>query len=277
MITRSSKRSLATWWEHKDFPFLSLPLELRVYIYLELLISDFKDSPDEPLLLWHDRTGRQQSLGIYPEILRTSKQINAEATPLLYKHNRFQLSLTSRERHSCRPQIIYPSQALIQSDSARLSRWFAQPGLISPLCLQRLAYIELLVSPEAVWANTMTGDIWSKSGGVFQDLLKILADADEIGESLKERKKFMMTVEKRRFNDLGWVMFPRGKCRNSSSHTKGEKRMVNEICPLVERIGSKRDVRIYEILEEAVRITGTTQLSSRTTTREVSLDDLGDL
>ncbi|KAL8799295.1 MAG: hypothetical protein Q9182_005999 [Xanthomendoza sp. 2 TL-2023] len=289
MDTQSFKPTVvaATWWEHRDFPFLSLPLELRIHIYLQLLVSDPKDSPpEEPLLLWHDRNGRGgKSLGIYPQILRTSKQINVEATPLLYERNKFQLSLLSHEHRSCiAPRRIDPkSQALIEGELARVSRWHAEPGLISPRCLQRLAYIELVLSPESLWGTTYGGVYWSNAGRVFEDLLNILADADEAGEKLERRKKFVITVRKSKVNGHESMMFPPPpptlddlRKNGYRFNPEGEKQMAKEICSLVEKVSSKRDVCIFEIREEMGRIAGTAQVSSFTT-REVTLDDFGDM
>ncbi|KAL8806476.1 MAG: hypothetical protein Q9200_005015 [Gallowayella weberi] len=285
MDTQSFKPGAATWWEHRDLGFLSLPLELRVCIYIELLVAYPTDiyAPEGALLLWHDRHGRKKSLGIYPQILRTSKQINAEATPLLYQRNKFWLSLLSREHRSCvaRRRTDRPPPALIQGKLARVSRWHVEPGLISPLCLQRLAYIELVVSPESLWATTSGGVYWSNAGRVFEESLKILADDDEAGERLEKRKKLVITVRKSKIDGQGSIMFPPPpptlddlRKNHYTLHVlEGEKQMAKEICPLIERISSKRDVRIYEVLEQK---DGTLHPASFTG-REVSLDDFGDL
>lgn len=263
--------------------FLSLPLELRYHIYIELLVA----SLDGPLLLWHDRRGREESISMYPQILRVCKQVNAEATSLLYERNKFSFSITSPEVHSCIARKIKTAQALLQDESGKRRKHFRQPGLLSPPCLQRLAHIEIIISVRSVWANTMACDIWSGTGNLFRELLQLLADA-EVSEDWFSKRTLIITVHKSISNGHGSVLFPHLLKRsrphdpvipliNSNRHTQGEKQMVEEICPLIEAISKKRNVYLYEVLEEHHSSDTDDQKVSRTITREVSMADFQDL
>lgn len=267
-----------------EFPLLSLPLELRHHIYGELLIA----SLDKPVLLWHDRNGREKSISIYPQILRVCKQVNAEATSLLYERNKFSFSITSRETHSCIARKIKISQALLQDESGKRRKHFKQPGLLSPSCLQRLAHIEIIISVRSVWANTMGGDIWSGTGSLFRELLQLLSDA-EVSENWLSKRTLIITVQKAISPDgYGWVLFPRLRKRlrphdpvipliNSNRHLQGEKQMVEEICPLIKVISKMRTVIVYEVMEEQYTSGPENHRESRTVTREVSMAELEDL
>ena len=70
------------------FPFLSLPSELRNNIYRLLLTSSSPEIASSPNILL-TRTSNAL-LNIHPALLLTCRQINAEATSILYAENRFQ-------------------------------------------------------------------------------------------------------------------------------------------------------------------------------------------
>lgn len=65
-------------------PFLSLPLEIRRQIYSHLLLAP----PTHPIL-WPSAPSTKPQRTIHPSILLANRQINHEATSLLYTHNRF--------------------------------------------------------------------------------------------------------------------------------------------------------------------------------------------
>ncbi|KAL8857628.1 MAG: hypothetical protein Q9178_005793 [Gyalolechia marmorata] len=274
--------------EQRGFPFLSLPPEIRHCIYNELLISRPNDSPDAPVLLWHDRKGRDNSLSIYPQILRVSRQVNAEATPLLYDCNVFSFELTTPEGQSCIARIINKSQALLLDDSGKRMKYFQQPGLLSPSCLRRLAHIEIIISALSVWTNGRGFDFWSSIGEIFIEILRLLADDQEVSETSPKKKKLLITVQKEISDGYGWLLFPRLRearrgalqmgLRNSNRETKGQKQMADKVCPLVEAVAKRRDVSIYEVLKESKSsgVPGDPRVS-RTITREVLLHDFGDL
>ncbi|KAL8765765.1 MAG: hypothetical protein Q9209_007272 [Squamulea sp. 1 TL-2023] len=277
--------------EPNHFPFLLLPLEIRYHIYNELLTTRPKDLSNKPVLLWHDRGKRARSISLHPEMLRVSKQINAEATPLLYERNKFWFDLTTPEGHSCIARKISKSQALVQDDSAQRTKYWEQPGFLSPLCLQRLAHIEIVISADSVWANGHACDLWSGTGDLFMALLRILAEPKDGQSALKKKNKLLsVTVQKRITNGFGSVLFPRlqyhtlrgleveSPLRSSSRATTGEKQMVDKVCPLIEAVGEKRNVCLYEVLEEKIRYHSSgDRWESRTTTREVSLKEFENL
>ncbi|KAL8852685.1 MAG: hypothetical protein Q9221_002445 [Calogaya cf. arnoldii] len=258
----------------REIHFLSLPLELRHQIYSELLITSFS----EPVLLWHDRKGREKSTSIHPQILRVCKQINAEAAPLLYERNILRLDMMTPEYYSCTVRTnIGRSQAFIRGDAALWTRHFEQPGLLSTSCLQRLAHIEFVISIRSVWAKRPRKyhDVWSGTGNLFVQLLRLLAE-EEINESLLKKKKRVVIIVYKDYNPLSstdqkWMLFPGGNLPNR------ESAMAAKLRPLVEAVGKKRGVSIYEILED-VRVDGDEhEREAQTVTREVSIKDFSDL
>ncbi|TGO23783.1 hypothetical protein BPAE_0122g00390 [Botrytis paeoniae] len=75
--------------------FLDLTIEIRLKIYEELLVAPeplsliFSSSPGDSAQLI---AAREDSDCFSPQLLRVSKQFHHEATPLLYRNNRFHLS-----------------------------------------------------------------------------------------------------------------------------------------------------------------------------------------
>ena len=65
--------------------FLVLPLELRLHIYEYIFLCKSQIMP------YHNRKPRAEH-SIPPSILRTCKQINQEASPILYSKNTFSIS-----------------------------------------------------------------------------------------------------------------------------------------------------------------------------------------
>ncbi|KAL8790111.1 MAG: hypothetical protein Q9213_000813 [Squamulea squamosa] len=265
--------------EPKHFSFLLLPPEIRHHIYNELLTTRPKDSPNEPVLLWHDRDGRARSISLYPEIMRVSKQINAEATPVLYERNKFWLDLTTPVGRSCvQPEKLPRSQALVQDDPSIYNYW-EQPGPISPLCLQRLANIEIVISADSVWSHAFSSMSWSGTGNLFMVLLRMLAEPED-GKRAPKTKTLSITVKKSTFNSFGSVLFPPSQadeCRYNRT-TTGEKQMVDKVCPLIEAVGEKRNVYMYEVLKETIpNLSSCERWKTRTTTQQVSLKEFEDL
>ena len=71
--------------------FLQLPLELRMLIYNHLLVPEH----GEGVLIFHnDFTRPREPLGISASIIRTNKQVYAEASPVLYRNNVFRVDLS---------------------------------------------------------------------------------------------------------------------------------------------------------------------------------------
>ncbi|KAI4162978.1 MAG: hypothetical protein LQ342_003489 [Letrouitia transgressa] len=134
---------------------LHLPLELRIRIYTELLCPD----PGKGHILYHDRRGRPLSFNIYPEILRTNKQICAEASDILYNSNVFKLYLKTAVRHQCTggfyrdgfqdPQPLFRREPPYNGFESPIS----PQGLIFPRCLRRIRHLELVFASNSVWAT----------------------------------------------------------------------------------------------------------------------------
>src|ERR1700735_5560061 len=67
--------------------FFNLPAEIRLQIYEELLVLS------EPIIFNSYRPFRmQQRYGLCPALLRTSKGVHREASPMLYSSNRFEFT-----------------------------------------------------------------------------------------------------------------------------------------------------------------------------------------
>ncbi|KAL8832800.1 MAG: hypothetical protein Q9170_004745 [Blastenia crenularia] len=84
------------------FLFLSLPLELRRQVYVELLTSSHQ-------VVWHDRHDRHRHprrLHIHPQILLANKQINAEATPILYGQNTLTIDIYTTVIRQCSGEVL---------------------------------------------------------------------------------------------------------------------------------------------------------------------------
>lgn len=71
--------------------FLNLPKEIRLLVYLGLLVSSdpIKLNDCSPLQFEH-----RQDPGLCPEILRVSKLLYCEVKLILYSNNRFQFPLS---------------------------------------------------------------------------------------------------------------------------------------------------------------------------------------
>lgn len=83
--------------------FFELPTEIRLKIYSELLVHNkmivfvVEDRPTPKPLF------RPKNYGLCPALLRISKRVHREASPLLYSNNSFRL-----------PQVYYPSSSFIK-------------------------------------------------------------------------------------------------------------------------------------------------------------------
>ena len=77
----------------------TLPLELRELIYSELLSS----TRSSPLVLYNEDKGWEEHFNLHPSILRTNKQIHAEAISYLYKDKIFDLDLDGLFSRGCHP------------------------------------------------------------------------------------------------------------------------------------------------------------------------------
>ena len=169
------------------FPFLALPLELRMVVYKELLSPNMGTT----LLLYHDRSGRSEKLDTHPSILQVSSQIHIEAFPVLYDHNIFEIDLSSTVvRHP--PGSEFPGTRsdhhlpLFRSDTApnnlpvkpkgRCVFAHSTPsGLIYPHCFQRLRQLTLVTSHGAIWGPGFIDDCFSTTGDLVLEILRYLA------------------------------------------------------------------------------------------------------
>lgn len=236
-------------------PFLSLPLEICHIIYDELLVC----KADSPRLLYHDRLGRHEKLFLNPQILRANKQINAEATSVLYKQNSFQIDLSTRVvkcaggmypgRHRA-PNPPY----LLRMHTRIPGIYFRRPGLIYPHCFQRLASIEIIISADSVWGSGRRCSFFSHVGELVLELLQILAD-DRTDQFSRTKKRLGLTVKKNwvpSFGGQGLFVLDRGDVRPMLAEPWGvggneRQQFLDRMVPVIESLSRKRDISINEI------------------------------
>ena len=247
--------------------FLSLPPEIRHLIYQELLLGaihwrfpKWHDTSYRSYVLYNDRTGRQQKLLIHVAILRTNKQINAEATPILYSQNAFLIDLSSRVTYQG-DGGIYPDRRgkapylFLSADEDSPQEQFRVPGVIYPHCVQRLSNIEIVVSAGSVWGSMfMGGEFFTHIGELLLDLLRLLA-SDKTSQPSHTQKRLVLTIKKR--YDSRWgsdALFPRKRegsrfSREADTAKVGEKMLVGDVGPLLRALCGKRKVSINEVKE----------------------------
>ncbi|KAL8696648.1 MAG: hypothetical protein Q9201_007555 [Fulgogasparrea decipioides] len=287
--------------EDGSFRFLSLPLELRRQVYDYLLVGGLAES----WLIYSDRyahhvlhpssgsdSGRYDPCAPYDynsgfvfhtEILRVNKQINAEATYMLYERNSFFFDISFPvvvQDGSLYPGSLGLPEALICEDTSQ-SRLqdFRYPGLIYARSFQRLAHIEITTSAYAVWGHAKESDYFSHIGKLLLQLLRILADADD--EKMGIKKRLVLTVQK---DDGGMVLFPRKakhqrSFRNHKDTQRGRKQMAARMGPLIEAISKKREVSIREVTKTFSHIWDGEKVVKKgsTETREVPLKEFQNL
>ncbi|KAL8665341.1 MAG: hypothetical protein Q9168_007725 [Polycauliona sp. 1 TL-2023] len=192
--------------DDRIFPILELPLELRRQIYTYLLVPSTSLSVplNDTQITWHDRDDRhrpQTHLFISPQILRVNRQINVEATPILYAQNTIKIVICStviaqcsggmyadRRRGRSAAQYLLRSYALEQP----VPRYFdpGKPGFIYPHCLQRIANIELALKASAIWGHShqgYPGGFFSHAGELVVEILRLLAAEKEWDDAGGER------------------------------------------------------------------------------------------
>lgn len=251
---------------HASASFLALALEIRYLIYEELLVAkprygSLSFSPSSRHTyhpIYHDRWGKDTKLSLQPQILRVSKQINAEATPILYQKNPVHIEISTVFRYSedrgTHRDGDGTAQTLLRGQRPPLS--FTRPGLIDPYCLQRFASISISVSIDSIWARQPGGDYLSPTCTLLLELLQCLADDEAVGAPSK-KKTLLFTVIKDwqcviDFNKAhGMLLFPRkgrggGVFRNSSAGSKGKILLMEQLAPILQALSVKREVRIAE-------------------------------
>ncbi|CAO1605861.1 MAG: hypothetical protein LQ349_008190 [Xanthoria aureola] len=249
-------------------PFLSLPLEIRQLIYQELLLGaihwrfpKWHDTSYRSYVLYNDRTGRQQKLLIHVAILQTNKQINAEATPILYEQNAFLIDLSSRVTYQGNGGM-YPDRRgkapylFLSADEDTPPEQFRLPGVIYPHCVQRLSNIEIVVSAGSIWGSMyMGGEFFTHIGELLLDLLRLLASDEENPQPSHTPKRLVFTVKKR--YDSRWgsdALFQRKRedsrfSREADTAKLGEKMLLGDVGPLLLALCGKRKVSINEVKE----------------------------
>lgn len=231
--------------EHNRSPFLRLPFELRQLIYDKLLVI----RPKQNHRLYEDRFGGRGRLLLYPNILYTNKQINTEATPVLYGRNKFQVNLLSRQVHNGRRQ----ARSLLRRGPDDFPDYYECEGLICAHCFQRLANIEITISADSIWCRFKSGDYAMYTCGLVLELLRLLAE-ESIDETRLQTKRLTLVVEKMhsRINHHK-VLFPRwdeeqGEFRNRGTTVNGKKQLADRMVPLLEAISRKRHLTIIEVM-----------------------------
>jgi len=226
--------------------FLTLPLEVRLYIYEDLLCPD----PSQVLQLYHDRRGREPSFNIDPAILRVNKQIHSEAVDVLYEKTIFEISLYSvvRQDTDAMYQDDLPDPPpLLRNDyegpaaPLMIPHVFkalgfdpTKPGLIHPHCLQRMHHIKLGMSNDAIWAQGDRGCFFSHAGDLILTVLDLLGR--ETPAAKKKVCKFVAIEE-------AWIMRYRG-FQKWDDWVKDEKAV--QMAALMTGIKKTRHVNVVE-------------------------------
>ena len=224
--------------------FLDLPLELRIKIYSELLNPD----PERGHILYHDRRGRPVSLNLHPEILRTNKQIYAEAVDILYNSNHLKLDLKTAVRHQCTggfyrdgfkdPQPLFRGEPPYNGFESPVS----PQGLIFPHCLQRVRHLELTFASNSVWAvgrgHRVFKVVFSHVAELVFEILNCLVEHNASFRKLPS-KTLRLTVGPDYFGDV--TLFQWGSRRSEEDMGK-----MRQMVPLLDRL--RRSTRRLEFV-----------------------------
>ena len=253
---------------------LTLPIELRNIIYSELLSS----KRSQPLILYDSGKGREAVFDLHPSILRSNKQIYAEAISYLYKKNTLQLDLArpfsggcdgryySNHRRPilplfrCDDTIIHTAvlvdgeyddrpRRIVTHITPRPERYqdcrchlppLPGPGPIYPHVLRRLAHIELIVGATSMCDTSKDGAFLTHMGKVFLDILRLLAE-EEIEEGLVTKKTLRVEILAKWVPDNLFL----GDKGPSLSRKEGQALRV-EMLALLKEIRRRRVVEVKE-------------------------------
>ncbi|KAL8651231.1 MAG: hypothetical protein Q9210_003382 [Variospora velana] len=235
---------------------LSLPPEIRLLIYDELLVAKPQDTAHP---FYHDRRGKVAGFSsLHPHVLLVCRQINAEATWMLYAKNALSIDLSTPMSNACTREGFYggelgPVQALLREQCQR--RHFTHPGVIDARSFQRLSRIQITASTRAVWGKGPAGLYLTHVGGLLLELLQLLADDDdnddnEGSECLPYQKKKQLRVTFVRAAGVK-TRFPLKTCRfwtgpNTVAGAEG-KPLSERIVTLMLEVRRKRTVEIQEM------------------------------
>ena len=260
---------------------LTLPLELRNIIYTELLSSE----RSKPLVLYNYSKGRETFFNLYPSILRTNKQIYAEAISYLYNDNIFLLQLDGHVSRGCDIRSCTyhrrPILPLYRCDDAPHTAVFIDgeysnrprglvthinqgkkiyedcrchyppipgPGPIYPHILRRLAHIELYIGASSMWGVGNDGVSFTHTRKVVLDTLRLLAE-EEIEDGLVTKKTLRVEVRAKWICDNLFL----GDKGPSLSREEGQA-LKAEMLALLKEIKKRRVVEVKEaVLYEAPR------------------------
>ncbi|MCJ1275411.1 hypothetical protein MMC21_003214 [Puttea exsequens] len=234
-------------------PLLTLPIELRLKIWSELLCPN----PSEAFELYHDMRGRGQSLNAHPLILTVSRQIYEEAWPLLYEKRVFDISLTSesvdvdQRAGDYYPDSCQNAPALFRYDETNMNACHpggsqgplvGGQGVIYPHCLPRFRHVRLSLSRGAIWGKDgINGrvDYFSHIGRMVMKILDLL-----LNESSRSTRKRVLEV-----NEV--LTFRKSSSKNCSlfqPDQKGASKIILiEILTILKKIQRTRRVRVEEI------------------------------
>ena len=245
----------------KTFPFLSLPLELRMVVYIELLGSNM----GRTLPLYNDQSGRSEKLDIHPSILQVNSQIYVEASPVLYDQNIFEIDLSSTVgRHSAPGEFpetrsdhllplfrcdTAPNNLPVEPNGRCVFAHNRSSGLIYPHCFQRLRQLELVTSYGAAWGKGSKYNCFSITGDVILEILRNLAKRNAHGGNCK--KTFTVTTKLcvRRLEENIFaveVSNPIGTANDDRRPREEEKVILNV---LLQAVSKQRKVTLKEDLQ----------------------------
>ncbi len=251
---------------------LTLPLELRNIIYSELLSSQ----RSEPLTLYDHSKGREALFDLYPSILRSNKQIYAEAISYLYKDNVFLLNLDGPISRGCgigyysdEKRLILPlfrcddtPHTAVSIDGEYFNRPtklvthinqhkevyedchchppIPGPGPIYPHMFRHLAHIELFIGAFSMWQRSKDGMSFTHTRKVVLDTLRLLAE-EEIEEDLVTKKTLRIQVRAKWVRDNLFI----GDEGPSLSREEGQA-LKAMMLALLKEIKKRRVVEVTE-------------------------------
>ncbi|MCJ1231292.1 hypothetical protein MMC12_007969 [Toensbergia leucococca] len=191
--------------------FLALPLELRTYIYQELLAPH----PEEIYTLYHDRSARSRPFDFHPVVLRLCRQTNTEAVSILYECNTFKIHISTPAIVQCPEEPhsdhvpnhhhLFRCDSTPDTSASEKQASAVASGLIYPHCFHRLQRIVLHLTRVPIWyeIDNDDGPAFSQSGELILTILCKMAYGGQSSAPSPSQKMKSLEIVGRQ----GWYEF----------------------------------------------------------------------